>query len=105
MQHPERQQLWMVWLEARLKGPVDPKIPDGYFIRTYQTGDDRSFIALMALMDFDPWTQGKLDYNLSRILPEGYGTMLARNWIGRTRLKNGPTKSRERTTGSDERLF
>jgi len=26
----------------------------------------------MALMDFDPWTQEKLDYNTSRILPEGW---------------------------------
>jgi hypothetical protein len=26
----------------------------------------------MALMDFDPWTQEKLDYNMSRILPEGW---------------------------------
>src|SRR6266478_2891011 len=69
---PERKQLWMVWPETRLKGSIDPQIPDGYFIRTYQTGDDHSFIALMALMDFDPWTQEKLDYNMSRILPEGW---------------------------------
>jgi mycothiol synthase len=71
MQRRERKQLWMVWPEARLKASVDPQIPDGYFIRTYQTGDDRSFTALMALMDFDPWTQEKLDYNMSRVLPGG----------------------------------
>jgi len=72
MQRPERKQLWMVWPEAGLKGSVDPLIPDGYFIRTHQTDDDHSFIALMALMDFDPWTKDKHDYNVSRILPEGW---------------------------------
>src|SRR5690348_15153164 len=72
MQPRERQQLWMMWPEARLRGSVDPKIPDGYFIRTYQTDDDRSFVGLMALMDFDPWTPEKLDYNISRILPGGW---------------------------------
>jgi mycothiol synthase len=72
MQPRERQQLWMMWPEARLRGSVDPKIPDGYFIRTYQTDDDQAFFALMALMDFDPWTPEKLDYNISRILPGGW---------------------------------
>jgi mycothiol synthase len=62
----------MVWPEARLKSSVDPSIPAGYFIRTYQTGDDCAFMAIMALMDFDPWTPEKLEYNLSRILPEGW---------------------------------
>ena len=72
MQRPERRQLWMVWPEPRLKSSINPNIPNGYFIRTYQTRDEGSFMALMALMDFDPWTQEKLDYNMSRILPEGW---------------------------------
>jgi mycothiol synthase len=62
----------MVWPEPRLKSSINPNIPNGYFIRTYQTRDEGSFMALMALMDFDPWTQEKLDYNMSRILPEGW---------------------------------
>ena len=72
MHFPERQQLWMVWPEAKLKTPIDPKVRDGYFIRSYQAGDDRLFIALMALMDFDPWTQEKHEFNVSRLLPEGW---------------------------------
>lgn len=72
MHRLERQQLRMVWPEARLNSSVDPSIPAGYFIRTYQTGDDCAFMAIMALMDFDPWTPEKLEYNLSRILPEGW---------------------------------
>jgi mycothiol synthase len=72
MQRPERPQLRMAWPEAMLKGSVAPQTPTGYVIRTYQTGDDRSFMALMALMDFDQWTQDKLDFNISRILPEGW---------------------------------
>jgi len=75
MHHPERQQLWMVWPEAKLKASVDPKIRDGYFInfiRSYQAGDDCPFLRLDALMDFDPWTQEKHHYNVSRLLPEGW---------------------------------
>jgi len=72
MHHPERQQLWMVWPEAMLRTSLDPKIHDGYFVMSYQEGDDRPFFALMALMDFDPWTQEKHDYNVSRLVPEGW---------------------------------
>jgi mycothiol synthase len=72
MHYPEPQQLRMVWPEAKLKTPVAPKICEGYIIRTYQAGDDRPFTDLMALMDFDPWTPEKHDYNVSRLLPEGW---------------------------------
>jgi mycothiol synthase len=68
----ERTQLRMRWPWARIKHRFDPKIADGYSIRNYQAGDEEAFLALMAETDFDRWTQEKLDYNLSRVLPAGW---------------------------------
>jgi hypothetical protein len=48
------------------------KIPRGYLIRTFRPRYEHAFMNLMALMDFDDWTSQKLDYNLARILPEGW---------------------------------
>lgn len=48
------------------------KVPRGYLIRTFRPRYEHAFMNLMALMDFDDWTSQKLDYNLARILPEGW---------------------------------
>jgi hypothetical protein len=48
------------------------KIPRGYLIRTFRPRYEHAFMNLMALMDFDDWTSQKLDFNLARILPEGW---------------------------------
>jgi hypothetical protein len=48
------------------------KVPRGYLIRTFRPRDEHAFMNLLALMDFDAWTPQKLDYNLARILPEGW---------------------------------
>jgi mycothiol synthase len=72
MQHSERAQIWMTWPENGPTTPIDPRIPDRYFIRTYRPGDEDGFLALMAQMDFDSWAEEKLDYNISKALPAGW---------------------------------
>lgn len=72
MAYPERPQLTMAWPTERFPAPIDPRTPAGYTIRTYRPGDEQPFLELMGLMDFDPWDAAKLDYNMARILPEGW---------------------------------
>ncbi|MBA3471513.1 MAG: GNAT family N-acetyltransferase [Herpetosiphonaceae bacterium] len=72
MEHPEKPQLHMVWPTASRRLPIDPATAEGYAIRTYQPGDERVFLELMALMDFDPFDDQKLAYNVARIIPQGW---------------------------------
>ncbi len=72
MGNAEQPQLYMVWPTASRRFPIDPATAEGYAIRTYQPGDERHFLELVALMDFDPFDAQKLEYNLARILPQGW---------------------------------
>ena len=72
LMHPGRAHLRMVWPETAPTTRIDPRVPNGYFVRTYCRGDERCFLALMAKMDFDSWADEKLEYNMSRALPAGW---------------------------------
>jgi mycothiol synthase len=70
--HSEQPQLKMAWPAVTDRTPIDTRVPRDYLIRTYRPGDEPAFLDLMALMDFDPWSPQKLEYNLGRILPDGW---------------------------------
>ena len=70
--HPEEPQLRMVWpVASRRHCPVAHPAA-GYSVRTFRAGDEQAFLALMSVMDFDPWDDAKLAYNMSRIIPDGW---------------------------------
>ena len=70
--YPEKPQLHMVWPANRPECPSAHLPTGGYCIRTFRSGDEKRFLALMALSDFDPWDEAKLSYNMNRIIPEGW---------------------------------
>ena len=72
MRYPEKPQLRMIWPSDRLGESIEPDTAPEYVIRTYQPGDEVFFLSLMAKMDFDPWDEEKLHYNMSRVLPDGW---------------------------------
>jgi mycothiol synthase len=70
--HPEKPQLRMVWTSASRHHcpPFSPAA--GYSVRTFRDGDEQAFLSLMSCLDFDPWDEAKLAYNMNRIIPEGW---------------------------------
>ena len=72
MRYPERPQLRMVWPADQLEESVEPNTPPGYAIRTYESGDEAPFLSLMATGDFDPWDDEKLQFNVAKIIPDGW---------------------------------
>ena len=70
--HPEQPQLRMVWPAASRRQCPAVHPAAGYSVRTFRAGDEQAFLSLMSLMDFDPWDDAKLDYNMSRIIPDGW---------------------------------
>ena len=72
IKHPEKPQLWMIWPPDKLGVALEPNTAPGYVIRTYRPGDEANFLSLMGRMDFDPWDDEKLRYNMARIIPDGW---------------------------------
>ena len=70
--HPEKPQLRMIWPSASRRHCPVVNPPAGYFVRTFRSGDEHAFLSLMSCLDFDPWDEAKLAYNVNRILPEGW---------------------------------
>jgi mycothiol synthase len=70
--HPEEPQLRMVWPAASRRHCPAVQSAAGYSVRTFRAGDEQAFLSLMSLMDFDPWDDAKLAYNMSRIIPDGW---------------------------------
>jgi len=70
--HAEEPQLRMVWPAASRRHCPAVHPAAGYSVRTFRAGDEQGFLSLMSLMDFDPWDDAKLDYNMSRIIPDGW---------------------------------
>jgi len=70
--HPEKPQLRMKWPSASRRHcpPVNP--PAQYAVRTFRIGDEQAFLTLMSCLDFEPWDEAKLAYNMNRIIPEGW---------------------------------
>jgi len=62
----------MIWPPDKLGAALEPNTAPGYVIRTYRPGDEAHFLSLMAKMDFDPWDDEKLRYNMARIIPDGW---------------------------------
>ena len=62
----------MIWPPDKPRELIDTKIDQGYTIRTYQPGDEGPFLSLMSDGDFDPWNDEKLQYNIAKIIPEGW---------------------------------
>ena len=71
-ENKEKPQLHMVWPLDKLGEFVDPKLAPQFSIRTFQAGDEDSFLSLLAEADFDPWDDEKLRYNMARIIPDGW---------------------------------
>ena len=71
-QMPEKPQLHMIWPSSRPVESIELDTASGYRIRTYCPGDEAAFLSLMPTMDFDPWDEEKLHYNMSRIIPDGW---------------------------------
>jgi len=69
MQQP---QLHMIWPSGRTITPTDLQVKAPYFIRRYRPGDEQSFLALMAISDFDCWDDRKLAFNIARTIPDGW---------------------------------
>jgi len=69
---PVKPQLTMRWPRSRLRDRVPETLAPGYSIRTYQPGDEHRFSELMKFGEFDSWDEGKIAYNLNRIIPEGW---------------------------------
>lgn len=70
--HPEKPQLCMAWPVSELRRFPAYIIADGYSVRTFQPGDEQPFLELMSAMDFDPWDEAKLNFNISKVLPGGW---------------------------------
>src|SRR5262249_25871926 len=70
--HPEKPQLRMKWPSASRRHcpPVNPLAQ--YAVRTFRIGDEQAFLTLMSYLDFEPWDEAKLAYNMNRIIPEGW---------------------------------
>ena len=50
----ETPQLHMAWPAARRHQHPTASLAPGYSVRTFRAGDERAFLGLMALSDFDP---------------------------------------------------
>ena len=72
MKQIEKPQLHMILPQGLTNRPVDPRTDCRYIIRTYRQGDELTFLSLMAKVDFDPWNNEKLQYNMGKIIPEGW---------------------------------
>ena len=44
----------------------------GYTIRTYEQGDEASFLRLMADGEFDAWDEAKMQFNIAKVIPGGW---------------------------------
>ena len=65
-------QLLMAWPQERLDRPPEIHLPDGYFMRLYQPGDEPIFYEIMALAGWPGWNDEKLKPWLMKILPAGW---------------------------------
>jgi len=66
-----KQQLQMVWPQARLNDPPAWTVPGGYALRTYGAADRGAHVRLMRSAGFADWTEAALDGALERCLPSG----------------------------------
>jgi mycothiol synthase len=65
-------QLQMIWPAKRVQAKPRITVPVGYTLRTYRSGDETQFFALMALAGWPGWDEQKLKPWLFRILPDGW---------------------------------
>ncbi len=68
----EKPQLHMVWPTSERPCCPAVSLAPGYTIRTFQDGDEKAFLHLMSLSDFDPWDNEKLSNNINLIIPNGW---------------------------------
>ncbi|MFO7539423.1 MAG: GNAT family N-acetyltransferase [Chloroflexota bacterium] len=64
----------MVWPTSpqTLRRLMLPAVAAGYAIHPFCGGDEPAFLALMNEMDFGPWDEAKLTYNLNKAIPDGW---------------------------------
>ena len=72
MSYVEKPQLRMVWPQRLISQPPEVETPAGYEIRHYQPGDEQRFYEVMRLAGWPRWDAKRLDYSLSRIIPNGW---------------------------------
>ncbi len=65
-------QLQMVWPRHRLATPPEVRVPDGYALRPYRSGDQPGFYQVMARAGFGAWDDARLQPWMARILPDGW---------------------------------
>lgn len=70
--HQEMPQLHMVWTSATRRHCPAVSPAAGYSTRTFQNGDEQGFLSLMSRLDFGPWDEAKLAYNLNKVIPDGW---------------------------------
>ena len=69
---PPYRQLHMIWPEARLNSPPEPKLPAGYVLRQYTDADEPAYIELMGMAGFTGWTHDRVTQSRNRTLPDGF---------------------------------
>ena len=62
----------MVWPERLLDAPPVVRVPQGYTLRTYRSGDEARFYEIMALAGWPGWDAEKLKPVLAKLLPEAW---------------------------------
>jgi mycothiol synthase len=72
MRPDEKQQLHMIWPMNKTVGPAELSVSEGYAIRAYVPGDEKSFFRLMIEGDFDKFDDAKLQFNLAKVIPGGW---------------------------------
>lgn len=69
---PKPVELQMVWPQTPLAKLPTWTLPDGYFLRTYQSGDEIAFFGLMDRAGFRGWNMHEFQSWLQKILPDGF---------------------------------
>lgn len=69
----QQPQLKMIWSEALLTAPPEPKLQPGYVLRIFDPAQDmEGYLSLMHEAGFTEFTPQKVEACLSRVLPNGF---------------------------------
>lgn len=71
VEQAKRPQLQMIWPRSRLMEPPVWTVPEGYALRTYQSGDEPRFLRLMDCAEFKEWDMDRFQLWFQKILPDG----------------------------------
>jgi mycothiol synthase len=66
------QQLQMLWPGERLTAPPSVRVPEGYALRTFRTGDLEAYLDLAHAAGFEKFTAESVADYMTRTLPGGF---------------------------------